>query len=353
MSSIRFGLVGYGRFGSLHAQAIASTDDAELVAIAEHSAEARAAAQSAHPKVDVCTDYRELTGRNDIDVVDVAVPTFLHFEVGKAALESGKHLFIEKPMADSLEHCRELNALAEAKGKRLAVGFKRRVSRLWKKVKQMIADGAIGQPLYAVFELWRWPYRQGAEGWRYDVKRVGSWILEEPVHCFDKARWYFAGCGEPVSIYAAANSSRPGQPELQDNFSAVVTFPHGGHAVITQTLGGFGHHHGARLTGTEGALWARWGGATDSDRRPTATLQYLHGDDVRQVPLPDPGDELHELRQEMAVMVRAVRDGGPVVATGLDGAWSVALCEAAQQSIDTGEVVSLGTVPFRTPQNAT
>ena len=341
MASVRFGLVGYGRFGSLHAQAIASTDGAELVAIADRSSEACAAARSAHPGTEVHTDYRDLAGRSDVDVVDAAVPTFLHFEVGKAVLESGKHLFIEKPMADSLEHCRQLNALAEAKGKRLAVGFKRRVSRLWQKVKQMIADGAIGDPLYAVFELWRWPYRQGAEGWRYDVKRVGSWILEEPVHCFDKARWYFAGHGEPVSIYAAANSSRPGHPELQDNFSAVVKFPHGGHAVITQTLGGFGHRHGARLTGTRGALWARWSGARDSDRRPTATLEYLRGEQVHQMPLPDPGDELHELQQEMAIMVRAVRDGGPVVATGLDGAWSVALCQAAGRSIETGEVVSL------------
>ena len=110
-----------------------------------------------------------------------------------------------------------------------------------RKVKQLIDDGAIGDPLYALIELWRNPYRQGAGGWRYDISRVGSWILEEPIHFFDLARWYFASAGEPVSVYAAANGKRADHPELHDNFSAILNFPRGRYVVVTQTLAGWEH----------------------------------------------------------------------------------------------------------------
>src|SRR2546428_13914732 len=102
----------------------------------------------------------------------------------------------------------------------------------------MIGAGAGGEPLYAFIELWRKPYRLGAEGWRYDIHRVGNWILEEPIHFFDLARWYFQRHGNPVSVFASANAARAHHPELQDNFSALVNFTGGRYAVNSQTLRG-------------------------------------------------------------------------------------------------------------------
>ncbi len=61
----------------------------------------------------------------------------------------------------------------------------------------MIDRGAIGEPQYCLIELWRKPYRLGSNGWRYDISRVGNWILEEPIHFFDLARWYLGSLGEP------------------------------------------------------------------------------------------------------------------------------------------------------------
>lgn len=346
MTKVRFGLIGYGRFGRLHAQAIAHTEGAELVAVAARSEESCAEARSAHPGAAVSADYRRLLERDDLDVIDVAVPTHLHFEIGGAVLESGRHLFLEKPMAATAEECRRLNELAEANDRLLAVGFKRRVAHLWKRVKELIDAGAVGRPQYAVFELWRRPYRQGSEGWRYDPRRVGSWFLEEAVHCFDKARWYLGERGEPTSVYAGANSRDPDRPELQDNFSALLQFPEGTHAVITQSLSAWGHHHGLKLTGTAGAIRATWTGARDSDEHPVSRLQHFDGDRVRDVELPPPTGELFELEQEMALMVRAVRDGAPLEADGRDGAWAVALCEAAGRSIETGRAVAVDEVPI-------
>ncbi len=341
MSSVRFGLIGYGAWGGHHARAIATTEGAELVAIAARSEKSCSIARKDHPAAQVYDDYRTLLERERLDVVDVVLPTYLHYEVAKAVLESGRHLLLEKPMALRVAECDELISLARARDKRLAIGHELRLSSLWGKVKEMIDAGAIGRPLYLLIELWRRPYRSGAEGWRYDIHRVGNWILEEPIHFFDLARWYLAGAGEPVSVFARANSKQQGHPELQDNFSALLTFAGGEYAVISQTLAAFEHHQVAKLTGTGGALWASWRGALDRDFHPHFSLQYHDGVKTETIPISKTSGEVYELEEEIAMMVRAVRDGGPIAATGTDGRWSVALCLAAQHSVNRGQLVSV------------
>ena len=338
---IRFGLIGYGAWGRHHAQAIAQTAGAALVAVAVRSAENQTAARAAHPQIDIHADYRELLARPDLDVIDVVLPSDLHFEVGSAALQAGKHLLMEKPLAVTVEHCQRLNALARAQGKLLQVGFEMRLSELWGRAKEMITQGALGELRYGVIELWRRPYRQGSEGWRYQLNRVGNWVLEEPIHFFDLARWYFSALGEPVSVYACASSRQAERAELQDNFTALVKFPKEGHVVIAQTLSAFEHHQTVKLAGTKGALWATWSGSMDRDLRPLASLKYFDGQQIQDVALKRPTGEVFELQDEIAAVVRAVRDGEPLPATGEDGLWSVALCQAAQESIRRDAVVLL------------
>ncbi len=249
---LRFGLVGYGAWALRHARAITSIDGAELSAICGRSQASQDRARADYPQARVYADYRQLLVREQLDVVDVVLPSDLHYEVGRAALESGRHLLMEKPLALSLAHCDELVALARERKHLLAVGHECRLSSLWGKVKQLVDSGAIGDPLYALIELWRRPYRLGSEGWRYDIERVGNWVLEEPIHFFDLARWYFSAAGEPVSVYAAASGRQPGHPELHDNFSAVLKFPGGRYAVVSQTLAGWEHHQTVKLTGSSG-----------------------------------------------------------------------------------------------------
>ncbi len=341
MSKVRFGLIGYGAWGSHHARAIAQTAGAELAAIAARSEQSRSAAREQHPGAHIHDDYRAMLRDEALDVVDVVLPSHLHHQAGKAALEAGAHLLLEKPMALCLADCDELIALARDRGRALAIGHEFRLSSLWGKMKEMVDEGAVGDPLYLLIELWRRPYRLGSQGWRYDIARVGNWVLEEPIHFFDMARWYLGGAGEPLSVYARASSKQPGHPELQDNFSAIVNFPAGRHAVISQTLAAFEHHQVVKLTGTKGALWANWGGEMDRTFHPRFSLRYHDGSTVRDVPISKVTGEVYELEDEMAMMVRAVREGAPVAATGSDGKWSVALCLAAQRSVDTGAVVSI------------
>jgi myo-inositol 2-dehydrogenase/D-chiro-inositol 1-dehydrogenase len=337
----RFGLIGYGLFGAHHGRAIAQATGAKLSAIAVKSASSQAAARTAHPDADVVGDYRRVLDRPDIDVVSVVVPNRLHFEVARAALEAGKHVLLEKPMALTLPDCDQLVRLAAQRQRILAVGHELRLSSLWGRVRELIDSGAIGHPQYALIELSRFPYRQGSEGWRWDIQRVGSWVLEEPIHFFDLARWYLTACGEPSSVYARANSRHPDRPELNDNFSATVNFRDGAWAVVSQTLAAFGHHQTAKIAGTEGAIWAWWSAADARANQSKFGLQYGLGDQIHQETFDKPAGELLELGDQIAAIAQCVRSGGPPPCDGVDGRWSVLLCLAAEQSVREARLVSI------------
>ncbi len=340
-ASVRFGLIGFGAWGKFHAGAICKTEGAELVAISDYLEETRQTARETHPQVEVYSDYRKLLERNDLDVVDVVVPSHLHREVGCAVLESGKHLLMEKPMALTGEECNDLLRTAQEKSKLLAIDHELRLSSLWGKVKELVDAGLVGEPQYVLLELSRNPYRLGSDGWRFDINRVGNWILEEPIHFFDLARWYLSACGEPESVYAAANSRQPDHPELQDNFSALVRFASGAYAVISQTLSAFEHHQTVKITGTKGAVWASWSGAMDRTQHPTFFLKAFDGEKVEELPITRSAGELFELEDQMAMLVAAIGEGRELPCTGEDGKWAVAMCLAAQRSVECGQPVRL------------
>ncbi|HEY5312558.1 MAG TPA: Gfo/Idh/MocA family oxidoreductase [Pirellulales bacterium] len=339
-SPVRFGLIGFGAWGRCHAEAIAKTPGAELAAICARSPESSAAARQLYPAAQVFADYRQLLEQPDLDVIDVVLPSHLHREVGCAALVAGRHLLLEKPMALSVAECDELLAAARGHQRLLAIGHEMRLSSLWGKVKQLIDEGFIGEPQHVLVELSRKPYRTGADGWRYDIERVGSWVLEEPIHFFDLARWYFSSLGEPLSVYAAAKARRPEHPELRDNFSAIVHFPGGAYAVVSQTLSAFEHHQTVKVSGSRGALWASWSGVMDRTRQPSFFLKTFDGETVASAPVNTAAGELFELESQIAMFVRAINEAQPLAASGEDGRWSVAMCLAAERSAETGVPVA-------------
>src|SRR5580704_5549783 len=149
-----------------------------------------------HQECRVYDDYRRLLDDQQIDVVDVVLPSYLHYDVAADVLCSGRHVLLEKPMTLSINDCTRLIELAKSQQRLLAVGHELRLSSLWGRVKKLIDAGTVGEPCYCLIELWRRPYRLGSDGWRYDINRAGSWILDEPIHFLDLARWCFSAVGD-------------------------------------------------------------------------------------------------------------------------------------------------------------
>src|SRR5262249_8760493 len=112
-----------------------------------------------------------------------------------------------------------------------------------------------------------------------------------------------------------------------------VTFSGGAYAVIAQCLGGWEHHQVAKVSGTDGALWAAWSGATDRTFEPTFSLRLQRGPAVEEVPIARAAGEGFEVEDQFARFVRAVQTGGAPAATGEDGCWSVRMCLKAAESV--------------------
>ena len=152
---MRFGLIGYGAWGRQHAVAIEKAPGASVAAIACRTEASATIAQRDLPRAAVYLDYRRLLDRADIDAVDVVVPNHLPAEIGVAALERGKDVLLEKPMAPTLAECDRLIAAAGRSGRVLSIGHELRLSKQWGRVKALLDAGAIGEPCREIAPLGR------------------------------------------------------------------------------------------------------------------------------------------------------------------------------------------------------
>lgn len=347
-SPVRFGLIGFGAWGRLHAQSIAGCEGAVLTAITAPSPASREEAARQHPEARIFADHESMLRECRLDVVDIVTPSHTHRDIACAALEAGAHVLLEKPMAISMADCHAILDAARKANLHLAIGHELRLSSQWGEIKRIVESGAIGAPHYVLVELSRKPYRLGASGWRYDAARVGSWVLEEPIHFFDLARWYLESAGDPATLFAVANSINPERPGLFDNFTATMKYANGAYAVVSQTLAAFEHHQTVKITGTQGALWAGWSGALDRTLEPSYFLKVFANNRLEEVPIKTHSGEVFELRQEIAMCVSMARGTGLPIASGVDGMWSTALCLAAEESVASGAILDVAKFMQRT-----
>lgn len=145
---MNFGVIGYGYWGPNVARNLATLEDSQLVAIADSNAAARHRAQKAHPGVQVFSSSEQLIESPDVDVVAVIAPVWTHYELTKAALNNGKHVFVEKPFASSSAQGEELIELAERKNLHIMVDHTFLFTGAVQKIKQVLEDGTLGQLFY-------------------------------------------------------------------------------------------------------------------------------------------------------------------------------------------------------------
>ena len=335
-----FGLVGAGRWAEVHKRALeALAHPLEGVLVASQASKNRVERDWG---VRATTEWPRFLGYGS-EAVIVASPNYLHAEHALRCLEAGKHVLVEKPMALSIEDCDRMLAAARRSGKLLAVGHEMRVFRLFAEVKKLLGEGRIGRPLHLKLDLWRRPYRVGAGGWKSDPEKLGSSILEEPVHYLDLARWYLKGSwGEPQSVQAWA-TSRPGREALWENLDLRLEFA-GASALLTRSIAAYGHSVTLHLVGEAGALRAEWRGRMDLDEAPEQAL-WLHASDDRDAPAERlevlPGGHAFDLPRQTQAFVQAIRTGSSPAASGEDGRAAVALSLAVERALETRQAVTL------------
>jgi predicted dehydrogenase len=145
---IRIGIIGYGYWGPRIARNFHGLQGCELSMICDKSTESLRRAQKAHPGVSVTTDANDVLCSPQIDAVAVITPVWTHFELAKAALENGKHVFVEKPFTSTVAQAETLIELAERKHLQIMVDHTFLFTGAVKKIRELICAGALGKLYY-------------------------------------------------------------------------------------------------------------------------------------------------------------------------------------------------------------
>ena len=145
---IKAGIIGYGYWGPNLLRNFSSAENCTVTHLADLRPERLQVAKRSYPNLQTTENISKLIRNPDVDAIIIATPVFTHFPLAKQALEAGKHVMLEKPMASSLAECEELINLAEGKGKLLMVDHTFLYTGAVRKMRDMIDAGEIGNIEY-------------------------------------------------------------------------------------------------------------------------------------------------------------------------------------------------------------
>ncbi|MDZ7800979.1 MAG: Gfo/Idh/MocA family oxidoreductase [Trueperaceae bacterium] len=335
MNAARVALIGAGRWARAHRDALHALGMAPAAVLTSRPE----TAARVRDEWDAFATH-ELDAFLDVpsDAVIIASPNHLHVPHALACLHADRHVLVEKPLALDLAGADEVRAAAQAAGRVLAVGHEMRVFSLAEEARRVLHEGWLGAPRQLGLDLWRRPYRGGASGWKADPAKVGSTILEEPIHYLDLARWLL---GDPSWLHAFA-TSRAGHEGTYENLSVHLGFGAEVQAAVTRSIAAWGHEVDLRLVGDEGTFRAVWRGRMDADDAPEVRAWLHDPGDRDALPAPHPIREASghafDLPRQMAAFLAAVAGEGPPPADGRDGREAVRLCLEAERSVREGRL---------------
>lgn len=239
--TIRIGIIGCGLMGSLHARTLHAMPDVRVAAVHNRSRE-KAEQLAAEVGASVYDRYEELLNQ-DLDAVYVATPDHLHVEAATAVLASGKHLFLEKALATSVE---DGATIVEAGRKRpdlkAFVGYPLRFAPVYAAMKEAVSRKSVGKPIQAwsmrthyldpnqrVYDKYRDHY-YNTPSWYFDDATAKGPIFSHGSHDYDMLRWM---CGEIESVFAYGDSYLLPPGSVADAFTVAIRFTNGAIANVS------------------------------------------------------------------------------------------------------------------------
>lgn len=359
---IRFGIVGPGLVGRLHATALARIPGARLDAVVGAQPEsARAVRMAADFGARPAAGFAALIADEGLDAVIVCTPHPHHAEEAIAAARAGLHVIVEKPMALNAADCTAMIAAADEAGVVLSVISQKRWQAPASRVKAAIDEGRIGPPGLATVELlgWRSPEYYAMDAWRGTLAGEGGGVLvNQAIHQLDLLCWFL---GPAVEVDGWTTNLNHPEIEVEDTAVAVVRFAGGAFASIvasnSQRPGLYGRIH------VHGRNGASVGVETDSGSSFVAgvTVPSEPSNDIWTIPGEEAEPERwaaedrallatvdiatyhHEL--QLRDIVAAIRDVRPPAVDGHDGRTAVELMAAIDEASRTGGRVRLVPAP--------
>ena len=357
---VRVGVIGCGA-GIFHLEGYSADPRVKIVALAGLDTDRCEMLAKRFAVPQVYREYQELLAQDDIDAVSIAVPNFLHKPVAIAALEAGKHVLIEKPLARHTDEGREMVEAAKRTGKILAVSFQRRTRHDVEIVRDQISSGALGRVYYSrAF----WMRRSGIPGlgsWFTSKEAAGGGpLIDLGVHVLDMALYCLGnpkvttvsaatyaeigpqGRGNWVGRRTSQSATDPVTYEVEDLATAFLRFEDGGTLLLEASWAAYTEmddDFGVQFYGSNGGARIFSKKYADVD---TLNLYAGIGDttmDSHPRLVSRPGHE-----QIIRGFVSGILDGTPVTPDGEEGLDRVRLIDAIYRSAGLGREVTIAEV---------
>ena len=262
--TLRFGIVGCGVIGPVHAEAIAILPDAQLVSVVDinpRQAQKLASQYGARPY----TQLQEMLDSEPVDVVIICAPSGLHGELACQVMRSGRHVIVEKPMEITREAMDEMLRVQQATGVKLAVISQHRFDQASLQVRELIEEKAFGRLVLgnAIVPWWRSQQYYDSGDWRGTWKLDGGGVLmNQSIHSIDLLQWLMG----PVKSIFGYTDTLVHHMETEDVAVAVLRFASGSLGTIAATTGAYpGVTTRIEIFGDQGSA------VIENDR-----LSYLH-----------------------------------------------------------------------------
>ena len=287
---LRFGVIGAGVISGAYLENYAKDPRTEVVGIADTNGDLLGKAAKTYGIEQATDDYRELLENKKIDIIVVATPHFLHHPMVMDALEAGKDVLCEKPLAMNAAQAEEMIGKAKAKGKRLFVGLNMRTGAGFRTVEKVIQSGKIGRPFlsrisYFGHELER---MQDPQHWKGSKDGAGGGVLlDGGYHVIDIMNMFF---GEPQDVMAVCcKCVIKTENKCEDNAVLLIKYSEEmiGEVAASFTIKNARSKQEPTLRlrlevyGTEGSVWAEYYSHDDLGWQTT----LVSGDKSSQIPL--------------------------------------------------------------------
>ncbi|GIL01324.1 MAG: inositol 2-dehydrogenase [Alphaproteobacteria bacterium] len=331
--TLKFGLLGAGRIGKVHARAITANAGAALVAVADAVVEA-ASALAAQYGCAVRT-IEAIEAAADIDAVVICTPTDTHADLIERFARAGKAIFCEKPIDLDIARVTACLATVERTGATLMVGFNRRFDPHFAAVRRTIDEGRIG-----TVEMVQIISRDPAPPPAGYIRSSGGILRDMTIHDFDMARFLLGE--EPDTVFAAASTlvdQQIGELGDYDSVSVVLTTASGRHCSISNSRrASYGYDQRIEVHGSLGAV------AAENQR--AVSIEVATAEGYLRPPLLDFFMTRYTAAYaaEIAAFIEAVAAGREPSPSGRDGLAALALAEAALASVREGRAVKVAQV---------
>ena len=340
---VRVGVIGAGLSASIHLAAMRKSRLLEPVAIGARRGE-RAASAAIEAGIPLHSDdYKLICRHEDVEAVIIATPPHLHHPIAIAALEHGKHVLCEKPMARNVAEARDMLRIAERVGVVAMLNLQQRFLPERVAIKRLIESGYLGEPQAAMIHVTLSSLNDPMDrpwGWLMEADKAGGMLGATGTQYIDALQWWFGEVSAVAGTMSTMVKHRRlpdgtgmGKVDADDNFAVVLRFPQGMLATVHVTAtSGFDGGEEMTFSGSHGQIVLRdgrlWGA-----QHGTAELQELaipgeQGTGAHY--LIAPTVNLHE------IFAQAIRDGGPVSPSFAEGVKVQELVDAISRSTHQG-----------------